>query len=341
MNIHKKILGSIEKVYATAYTKIDNELLFLAATEGRGQCCAYGHAGNQETVVWDGPGGTMNIVPIPGREGEFLATQQFFPVFDAKECMLHYVKYEEGSWSVKPVMPFPYLHRFDLFVISGEVYFIGATLCSGKEFQQDWSKPGAVYVGKLSESFDKPFETKKVLDGITKNHGFCAVTWDEKRGYFITGVEGVFLVYIPEDADGEWKTERILDHEVSDIAVCDIDGDGHLEIGTIEPFHGNKFVIYKKDVQWKPVYEQDIDFGHVVWGGDILGKQSFLVGYRRDRMELMCIQKDKSTGKMVTIQIDEDTGPSQISVAHEKDRVFILSANRQIDEVALYELKKA
>ena len=38
---------------------------------------------------------------------------------------------------------------------------------------------------------------------------------------------------------------RIFDHEVSEFGFVDFDGDGVDEIVTIEPFHGENFVIYK------------------------------------------------------------------------------------------------
>ena len=150
------------------------------------------------------------------------------------------------GWTVKPLITVPYLHRFDVCRIGGKLFFVGATLCLFKESKEDWTKPGSVYVGELPETFDGPFPIRPVLGGINKNHGFCRGSWNSRPAYLVSGHEGVFAVYLPESPDGEWKTERILDHEVSDIAVCDIDGDGRLELAAIEPFHGSRGVIYKE-----------------------------------------------------------------------------------------------
>ena len=51
----------------------------------------------------------------------------------------------------------------------------------------------------------------------------------------------------PEKENGEWKTEFILEGQIGEIATADLDGDGIEEIMTIEPFHGNRIQIYKKE----------------------------------------------------------------------------------------------
>lgn len=48
------------------------------------------------------------------------------------------------------------------------------------------------------------------------------------------------MLYIPQTPDGTWESERIIGHEVSDMAVCDIDGDGELELATIAALVASK-----------------------------------------------------------------------------------------------------
>jgi hypothetical protein len=338
MNIHKKVLGTLDKVYATCIGKVDDELAFIGASEGEGAGQAF--IGENKTVMWDKPGGTMNVIPVPGRENEFYATQKFLPVFAAADCTLNHVKYHDGQWQVTEIMKFPYLHRFDLFEKNGALYFFGATLCEAKEFQQDWSKPGSVYIGKLGADLTKKFTVKRLYTGITKNHGLCYANWDGKGIYLVTGVEGVFSLVIPEKpAQDEWQINKIMEHEVSDIAACDIDHDGSLELATLEPFHGNKCIIYKNiGEKFQPIKEFPIDFGHVIWGGEIAGSPTFLLGYRSAKMELSAIYQDGNELKERVI--DQNVGPSQISVCHQDGKDYILSANRQINELAVYEITK-
>ena len=341
MQIKKRVLGSLDMVYATAIMNIKGQLHYVVASEGQNSCVAYNADSFEKQTIWDSPGGTMNVVPIPGREGEFIATQNFFPVFAAKESKIVYGKFENGKWNIQPIMTLPYLHRFDIFELNGKLHFIGSTLCSSKKDQDDWSDPGKVYVGKLSDHILEPFELTTVVEGITKNHGFCSTVWKGKRAYIATGVEGAFVIYVP-DHDGAFKYEKILDHEVSDIAVADIDGDGNAEIATIEPFHGNKGVIYKNiSGKWTSIYECELEFGHVVWGGSILNKPSFIIGERKGSTKLICVQMKENIDEGLAVTLIENTGgTSNIAVAHLQEKEIVLAANREIGQVAIYELTK-
>lgn len=337
MKITKKVLGQLERAYAVSITEIDGVINYIVATEGQGQCLAFNAETGEKKTVWDGPGGTMNIVPVPGRKNELFATQQFFPTFQAKECMLVHGVYSNGRWTVTPVMNVPYLHRFDIFSLNDKLYFIGCTLAQDKESKEDWSKPGKVYIGELSEDLNKPFEIKPVIEGVTKNHGFNRGTWNGKDAYLVSGVEGVFVIYLPADGSNYFKTEHILDYEVSDIAVYDIDGDGIEELAAIQPFHGNKGIIYKNiNGKLEPIHEHEYEFGHVVWGGKILNKPAFIIGGRKGTRELICFFMEQ--GEIKHFLIDNTGGPSNIAVINTKNADVVLAANREIGEIALYEI---
>lgn len=339
MKIEKKILGRLERVYAVSHMEVLKEPHYLVATEGEGECRMIHAETLEERIVWKEPGGTMNIVPLPGVENEFYATQKFLPTFNAAECLVVHAKCGPGySWTVTPVMSVPYLHRFDVFPTRGGRGFIGCTLCGSKKSKEDWADPGTIVVGLLKDDVSQPFSLKELPIRITKNHGFCATTIAGRRAFLVTGVEGVFTVFPPVGANDEWRIEKIFDHEVSDCAVWDIDGDGQLEIATIEPFHGNLRRVYKKfGDDWVVVHEHPCEFGHVVWGGLIAGRPSFLLGSRKGRRELVRITCTK--GVFVEETIDDTGGPSNIAVRALGDRDIVLAANREIGEYCIYELK--
>lgn len=335
MIIEKTVLAEVDKVYATCIGRLEGKEAWIGASEGEGPCvCA---VDGKTLTLWDEPGGTMNIVPIPGRSGEFYGTQKFLPVFAAADCTLNHIKYENGSFCVTEVMKTPYLHRFDLFLQDGQVYFIGSTLCGKKEFTQDWSSPGAVYTGMVKDDPREAFPLKKLYVGITKNHGFCREDGLFGLRYLITGVEGIFAFQVPKHPwDDDWTVTKLWEGEISDIAACDIDGDGQMEYASIEPFHGSKAVIYKEvDGALSPIKEYDIDFGHVIWGGTVNQRPVFILGYRRQEMKLLMIYYD---GEFKEELIDSGVGPSQISVLSGENESFVLSANRQINELALYKI---
>lgn len=340
MKINKRILGEMDGAYATAIMEVEGTIHYFIATERRGSCLMFNGDTWAGSTVWDAPGGTMNIVPIPGRKNEFIATQDFTPTFQAKESKIVHAKYEGGGkWAITPIMVIPYLHRFDVFTLHNKLCFIGATLCQDKEFKDDWSRPGKVYVGELEEDLTKPFVLQPILEGITKNHGFCRGQWKDREAYLVSGSEGVFVLYLPNTGSDKWDIEQILHHEVSDIAVCDIDGDGRMELAAIEAFHGSKGIIYKYvEDQLTAIHEHEYEFGHVVWGGKILHKPSFIIGGRKGNRELNCFQMDKNTGKIAHFTIDNTGGPSNIAVINTPAADIILAANREVGEIAVYEI---
>jgi hypothetical protein len=341
MKFEKKILTELVRCYATSSTVVDGERKILLATEGEGSCYSYSGQDFEQSTVWDGPGGTMSMIPVPGKNGDFLAVQNFFPTFQSEKATIVWAKPEkDNKWTVKTILDLPYVHRFDILTANGVNYFLGSVLCNSKQFKDDWSDPGKIYVGVLPEDLNEPIKLKVIKEGLTKNHGYTRATWKGKMAGIVTCEEGAFVVTPPQNPEEDWTIEQILNKPVSDIAVVDIDEDGEDELVTIEDFHGGNFLINKKiDGEYKVIYKypKEMDFGHVVWGGKLRGVPSIIGGYRRVEKELFVIQcddKEKLTFK--TEVIEAGTGPSNVAVLNDKDRDIIISANREIGEGALY-----
>jgi hypothetical protein len=340
MRFEKKHLTDMFRCYSTQYVTVDGEERVLLATEGEGQALSFsGKDYEKMEAVWDAPGGTMSMVPIPGKNGAFLAVQNFFPTFQAeKSIVVTAVPKEDRSWEVTKFLDLPYLHRFDILTGGGKLYFIGCTLCTSKSSKEDWSDPGKIYVGELD--LDAPMELKVIAEGLVRNHGYSRVSWKGTECGFVTSDQGVLVVTPPQKDGDDWTVEKLLDEPVSDIAVIDIDGDGEDELVTIEAFHGGNFLIRKKiDGEYKIVfkYHKPMDFGHVVWGGKLRGVPTIIGGYRREAKELFWIQADKDEPLTFrTGTIDEGTGPSNVAVINHEDRDIIIAANREIGEAALY-----
>ena len=93
----------------------------------------------------------MSMVPIPGTNGEFLAVQKFFKMFQWEEAKLVHVKpLADGRYAVTDVLHLPYIHRFDLLPVGDRLYFIGCTLATTKDSREDWSNPGKIFVGEYT-----------------------------------------------------------------------------------------------------------------------------------------------------------------------------------------------
>lgn len=82
-----------------------------------------------------------------------------------------------------------------------------------------------------------------------------------------------------------------------------MDGDGEKELAVLAPFHGEKIDFYKKkDGRFEHVYSygKDAEFVHAIWGGDIGGVPTVIIGHRKETgicWHLPTIRKSRNTGQ--------------------------------------------
>ena len=101
MNSKTILSDPLDACYAVArLTDSANDYL-LVASETENACLAYDvNRDFARTVVWSEVGGTMSIIQVPGTL-DFLATQRFYPGFDAKDCRIVHGQFEgEGKWTI-------------------------------------------------------------------------------------------------------------------------------------------------------------------------------------------------------------------------------------------------
>lgn len=341
MKFQKKVLAELERCYSASAFEIRGEQNLICASEGKQPCYRFrGEDFSIRETIWEEPGGTMSIVAIPGKKDAFLAIQKFFRLYQWEEAQIVWVQMEaDGHFSSKVVFQRAYIHRFDLIEKNGICYFVGCTLSAHKKERDDWSCPGAVYTAVLNKD-TKELEQMAVLRAdVYKNHGYWrGGTAEEPCAYF--GCEqGSWRLVPPEQRGQPWQQEKIFDAPVSDMAFCDIDADGEEEMAVIAPFHGEYFRIYKRrEGNWHLVYTNPeiTPFYHVVWGGILAGKPTFIGGCRRGRQQLFAVYWDAKGASFVTEIIDEGVGPSNVAVLHEENHDVLLSANREKAEIAAY-----
>ncbi|MCF8169125.1 MAG: hypothetical protein K9K38_01385 [Rhodoferax sp.] len=340
MNIEKRFLTSLNRCYSANHIVVDGQTRILVATEGEGPCLAWlGPDYTESHSVWDGPGGTMSMVPIVGGNGAFLAVQKFFKMFQWEEAKVVHVRpLRAGGYAVTDALHLPYIHRFDLLPAHGTQYFIGCTLATTKASKEDWSNPGKIWVGEYNGS--GPLQVSVLKDGLAKNHGYSRLTRNGVVSSLVTCEQGAFEVTPPQQPGAQWSIEQLMDWPISDISAVDIDGDGELEYATIESFHGRYFRIYKKiNGAFAKVYEHPevSDFYHVVVGTTLAGKPVFIGGCRRDKQQLFYVHAVRTEPlQLEACLIEEGVGPSNVHVMHEAGRDIIVSANREKAEAALY-----
>ncbi|MDR1374519.1 MAG: hypothetical protein LBJ24_06070, partial [Treponema sp.] len=222
--------------------------------------------------------------------------------------------------------------------VEDEIYVLAATLCGSKKDREDWSDPGQVYVGRLPRRPGDGLVFTSISGPHVKNHGYCRGSWEGENAGFITSEEGIFVVTPPKRKDGAWQMRQIQQRPIGDVAVCDIDGDGSDEVITIEPFHGDKFLVNKKQGGgYETVYRYpgEIQFAHAVVGCTIRGRPAVVGGIRRKNCELFILQYSAEKGYELTV-VEEGIGPSNAAVVSGRDRDLIISANHTCNEAAIY-----
>ena len=340
MRIEKRFLTEMNRCYSASSIVVDGQTRILLATEGEGPCLAWsGTDYSAVETVWDGPGGTMSMVPIPGSNGEFLAVQKFFKMFQWEEAKVVHVRpLATGGYAVRDILQLPYIHRFDLLTVGERHYFIGCTLATTKDSKEDWSNPGKIWVGEFRG--DGALEVSVLKDGLSKNHGYSRLTRSDHMAALVTCEQGAFEVTPPQSPGADWTVQQFMDWPISDISAIDIDGDGELEFATIEPFHGSYFRVYKQiDGKFQKVFEHPevSEFYHVVVGATLAGVPVFIGGCRRGKQQLFYVHASRSAPLELRAEvIQEGVGPSNVYVLHEAGRDIIVAANREKAEAALY-----
>lgn len=341
MKIEKHKLADIKRCYCASRLPINNQGHIVFASEDPGIGCEMFSLDTfeHEKTIWKDAGGCMSIIPIPEKNNEFLAVQEFYLKVSPSQAKIVWGKYGENGFEVKDVLHMPYIHRFDIYREDGVNYFIGATIAESKENKDDWSVPGKIFVAKLPDDLSDGINVEVLVDGLYHNHGYWKDT-EENCGYFGSD-QGILKVLPPKQKHGKWSTEQIIAGEIGEIATIDIDGDGNKEIMTIEPFHGSHIHIYKKvDGKYEKVYTYDneIDFAHTLVGGKLCNVPTFLAGVRRKDAELFYVQY--IDGKFITKIIEKGVGPANIALLNEAHRDLIIAANHTANEAAVYVVTK-
>lgn len=331
MKFNKVFKDELDHCYAIMRLQQGDHDFIVVASEEKKPCYAYDlNHDYQRTVVWPDVGGTMTMVQIPGTLN-FLATQRFYPGFNSAACRIVKETFNGEGWDQTIVGDFPYIHRFDILPkYDGSGYwYVGCSIANSKKDTDDWTDPGKVWVGEYNDSTETVDDLHALDFRLTKNHGYKRMD-----GYsLITGVQGIFKL-VPPTATTDWQLTQLSDVETSDIYSADVNQDGQDEYLTIEGFHGPYLRISDHNFKTITRSEADTPFGHAIWGGQLDGRNYFIFGWRAGKQNLELITSDH----LDTQLIDEQVGPSNVTVYEKEGKTYLLSANREANQVAVYEI---
>lgn len=346
--IEKKSIYSLDKCYSIAPLLYQNKQHFLVAAEKVNECVLFDMEGNVADVIWKDPGGTMSMIQVPDRDGQFLATQKFYSPNDSKEARIVIVTAKEnGKWGIETLVELPHVHRFDILERNGVHYLVACTLKSGHDYKDDWSKPGKVYVAELPKdlsgfSIDNQLKLTVLKENMIKNHGYYRVVDEGIETSIISAESGVYQFVPPSKKEEEWEIKKLLDTPASDAVLVDLDEDGEKELVVLSPFHGDQIRIYRKqEGTYNQVYEYEkrAEFLHAIGIGVIAQKPVLILGHRNGEQNLMLFTFDQEKKDYQMQLMDSNCGSANVSIFYRGTNMVLISANRETNEVALYQIE--
>ena len=352
MKVEKKVIANLNKCYAMGEVTYKGEHCFVVAAEKNDPCYLFAEDGTVISKLWDAPGGVMTITTVPGTEAQFLCTRQFYSPNDGFKARIEIVNIkDDGSCDISTLCYAPFVHRFGVLTRGGHNYIVVCCIKGGMEFKNDWSFPGATYGAELPADLSqfkdgKTLELKLLKGNMLKNHGFSKFNYGGYEAALVGSEEGSFIFAPPAVSGADWEVTQVLSVPSSDSVLIDLDGDGKNELGVISPFHGNSLTIYHQDEhgnfapQWKyAAPEASTEMLHATWACNMLGKPTWIVGWRKGTKDTIAITWDAEACNYKTEFIDQNTGCANALHFVDKDGVdIVVGTNREIDEVAYYKI---
>jgi hypothetical protein len=334
VGVIKKELLPLPDIYTANAFPFGKRMVACLGQERRGRIVLADPASGATEVVSEGPGGVMSVIPFPGRDDMLLSVQGLFPPFIGHDAGIYRHRRVDGEWLTDKVIELPFAHRCETLPVGGGDVLLSATVSVMKENPADWSRPGCVYITRLDAN-GAEWDTEVLLDGIYRNHGMLRTVTDGGDMVCVSGAEGIFGIF---PKGGEVVCERLFDGEVSEFAFFDFDGDGHRELATIEPFHGESLNLYRrKSGGWAKIWDSPLEFGHGLSAGILGGRACLAAGNRRGGAGLE-VWGFTDGGKAGRVYSEEGTGTTQTQFIRLGGDNCLLAANQLKSQAALYYL---
>ena len=255
----------------------------------------------------------------------------------------------KGDWEVRTLCEAPFVHRFGILNRAGVNYLLVCCLKSGHSYKNDWRFAGACFAAELPEDLSafgdgNLLELSLVQDDMLRNHGFSKAVWGGHEAAVVGWEQGAVRMEPPGGRGGGWTVTNPLPVASSDAVLMDFDGDGQLELGLISPFHGNSLTIWHLDEfgryvpQWKyGAPEKETEMLHATWADTILGKPTWIVGWRKGTRCSIAITWDAEAGDYRAELFDSETGMANaLHFVRSDGKDIVVGTNREVDEVAYY-----
>ena len=346
-NVRKSVLDRLEGGYALMLDRDEQGPFLFVGSESRGgESRVIPLDGGSPRTVTTEVGGMMHILPAPGRPGCYVSAMGMYAPFIGQKAGVYMIEASNdpaAQWKVEHLFDMPFAHRLGFLEVNSRTYLFVATVSKNKENPDDWSQPGELYVVDFDDALQSnEWKPEPVSEAIYRNHGMWSGALDGRHVLLMSGAEGMFEIKPDASSKSGFALEPIIEEEISEMVAADVDGDGRDEFVAIEPFHGHRLRVYKRDgnERWTPAWETtDLSFGHglnvVSWGDRPL----VVVGNRRSGNELLGFDFAGLPETVVRYVFDEGVGPTQIEPSgfETREMASFVSCNQGAGEVSLYE----
>ena len=83
-------------------------------------------------------------------------------------------------------------------------------------------------------------------------------------------------------------------------------------------------------------YPEKAEFLHAIWSGELGGKRTIIVGYRKGARRLLAFTWDENMQSYAFKTLDDDRGPANAYGYHNGENDVLIAANRETNEIAMY-----
>lgn len=281
IRISKTVLPSTDNPYAVGYLSLGGDVWGICASGSRGSSLAFPADAPEKAVRQElHPANWGAQMFCPADENSYFAIQGFLPEFQCENSCLVRITKDGEHWRVEHCFAMPFLHKIAVAESGGRKYLLCATLSGPKDFKEDWSRPGAVWVSPIP---DDPtaggWSFSRILYPMTKNHGFCCGLLDGKETFFFSASEGTWAVRAPQTPKSDWWIERLFDFEIGDLSVFeDI-------VAAVDGFHGDSFSLYRRT--GGRLLTTPLTWGHTAWLGRVGGIPIAVAGELEGEQRIM------------------------------------------------------
>jgi hypothetical protein len=305
----------------------------VAATEDHGPAVVIDPPYRSARTLAPGPGGCMSLVSDPERPADLYAIMGCFIGYKFQGGGIYRIR--DGG-PAERVLDLPFAHRLGVVRRGGSRYLVAANLAEDKVDAGDWSKPGAVHAAEIGTA-GVASALQPILPGIHRNHGFLVSRFEGRQCVLVGCAEGMFALDL-EGTGPEWAARKVLDQEVSEMAVADLDGDGRDELVTIEPFHGSALRAYRRiGGAWSVFWEEEVSFGHCVLAGMTAGRQGVLISNRSGSKDLLLFQFSREApSRPERVVVEAGAAAANMLVVPVDGTDLIFSMNQAAAEIVVY-----